>query len=141
MTTNALFKRTCPGDREYGFWVKPLKPQVIIGNTFMRANELREGQQGTAGAATTIVHTFVSSPHLHLLPSPPLDAGKYTIPPQVGNLNRRPYTTSVNHRLLLESGRDVSPTGRGPLNQEENIRSSCPTIQARRNASLGGGPD
>ena len=28
-----------------------------------------------------------------------------------GNLDRRPHTTPVNHRLLLEICRDVSPTG------------------------------
>ena len=43
MTTNALFKRTCPGDTEYGSWVKSLKPGVIIGNTSTRANELEGG--------------------------------------------------------------------------------------------------
>ena len=61
MATSALFKRTCPGDPEYGSWVKSLKPKVIIGNTSRRTNKLEEGQQGTAGAATTIVQTFISS--------------------------------------------------------------------------------
>ena len=65
-------KRTCTGDSEYGSWVKSLKPEVIIGNTSRRANELEEGQQGTAGAATTIVHTFLSSQaHLLMLKSTP----------------------------------------------------------------------
>ena len=72
MTTNTLFKRTCPGDPEYGSWVKSLKPEVIIGKTFRRANELEEGQQDTAGAATTIAHTFISSQaHLLMLESIP----------------------------------------------------------------------
>ena len=71
-------------------------------------------------------------PHLHLLPSPRLDAGQYTVPPQVGNLHRRPRTTPVNHRLLLESGRDVSPTNRDPLNQEENICRLCRKPSKRR---------
>ena len=72
MATSALFKRTCPGDPEYGFWVKPLKPEVIIGNTSRRAKKLEEGQQGTAGAATTIFHTFISSQaHLLMLGSTP----------------------------------------------------------------------
>ena len=66
MATKAQFKRTCPGDPEYGSWEKSRKPGVIIGNTSRRANELEEGQQGTAGAATNIVHTFISS-HAHLL--------------------------------------------------------------------------
>ena len=41
-------------------------------DTFRRANELEEGQQGTAGAATTIVHTFIfSQAHLLMLESTP----------------------------------------------------------------------
>ena len=43
MATRALFKRTCPGDSEYGSGVKSFKPEVIIGNTSRRANELEEG--------------------------------------------------------------------------------------------------
>ena len=46
--------------------MKSLKPEVIIANTSKRANELEERQQGTAGAAATIVHTFISS-QAHLL--------------------------------------------------------------------------
>ena len=72
MATNALFKRTCAGDPEYGSWVKSLKPEVIIRNTSRRANKLEEGQQNTEGAATTIVHTFISSQaHLLMLESTP----------------------------------------------------------------------
>ena len=44
MATKALFKRTCPGESENGSWVKSLKPEIIIGNTSRRANELEEGQ-------------------------------------------------------------------------------------------------
>ena len=121
MATSALFKRSCPGDPEYGSWVESLKPEVIIRNTTRRTNEPEEGQQDTAGAVTTIVHTFISS-QTHLL----MLEKKYTVPPQDGNLDGRPLTTPVDHRLLLESGRDVSPTGRGPLNQEENIHRLCP---------------
>ena len=41
-------------------------------DTPRRANELEEGQQGTAGAAITIVHTFISSQaHLLMLESTP----------------------------------------------------------------------
>ena len=70
--TEAQFKRTCPGDPEYGSWVKSREPEVIIENTFRRANELEEGQQGTTGAATNIVHTFISSQaHLLILESTP----------------------------------------------------------------------
>ena len=72
MATNALLKRKCPGDPEYGYGVKSLKPEVVIGNISRRTNELEEGQQGTAGAATTIVHTFISSQvHLLVLESTP----------------------------------------------------------------------
>ena len=72
MTTGVLFKRTCPGDPEHGSRVKSLKPEVVIGNTSRRANGLEEGQQGTAGTAPTIVHTFISSqPHLLILKSTP----------------------------------------------------------------------
>ena len=66
MATGVLFKRTCPGDSEYSFWIKSLKPEVIIGNTSRGENELEEGQQGTAGVATTIVHIFISY-QAHLL--------------------------------------------------------------------------
>ena len=45
MATNALLKRTCPEDPEYGSWVKSLKPEVIIGNTSRKANELEEAPQ------------------------------------------------------------------------------------------------
>ena len=48
------------------------------------------------------------------------------MPPQVGNLDSRPLTTSLDSRLLLESGRDVSPVGRSSLDQEEAIRRLCP---------------
>ncbi|CAN0440543.1 unnamed protein product [Ascophyllum nodosum] len=65
-------------------------------------------------------------PHLHLFTSPSLRAEKYAVLPQVGSLDRRPRTTPVNHRLLLENCRDVSPTGQSPLNQEENIRRLYP---------------
>ena len=65
-------------------------------------------------AATIIVHTFISS-------QAPLDAGKYTVPPEVGNLDRRPRTTPVNHGLLLESGRDVSPTSRVPSTKRKTF--------------------
>ena len=66
MVTRTLSNRTCPGDSEYGSWVKSLRPEIIIENTSRRADELEEGQQGTVGAATTIVHNFVSS-QAHLL--------------------------------------------------------------------------
>ena len=72
MATKALFKRTCPGDLEYGSWVKSRKPEVIIGNTSRRVNELEEGQQGIAGAAINIAYTFISSQaHLLILESTP----------------------------------------------------------------------
>ena len=70
--TSAMFKRTCPGDPEYGSWVKSLKPEVIIGNTSRRTSELEEGPQGTARAATAIVQAFISSQaHLLILESTP----------------------------------------------------------------------
>ena len=68
---------------------------------------------------------------LHVLSSLSPDAGKYTVLPQVGNVDSRSLTTPVDHRLLLESGRDVSPTGRGPLNQEDDIRRLCPKAEER----------
>ena len=86
-------------------------------------------QEGKRAGGRTTRHSRSSYHrclHLHLLRNPPLHAGKYAVLPQVGKLDRRPHTTPVNHRLLLESGRDVSPTGRGPINQEENIRRLCP---------------
>ena len=73
LAISALFERTCPGDPEYGSWVKSLKPEVIIGNTSRRTNELEEGpQQGTAEEATIIVQSFNSSQaHLLMLESTP----------------------------------------------------------------------
>ena len=123
MAINALFERTCPEDPEYGSWVKSLKPD--------HWEYIQEGKRARGRTTRHSRSSYHHCPHLHLLPSPPLDAGKHTIPPQVGNLDRRLYTTPVNHRLLLESGRDVSPTGRGLLNQEENIRRLCPKPSKR----------
>ena len=74
-------------------------------------------------------HRHCSS--LHSLSSSPPDAGKYAVPPQVRNLDSRSLTTPVDPRLLLESGRDVSLTRRGPFNQEENIRRLCPKPSKR----------
>ena len=52
--------------------MKSHKPEVVIGNTPRRANGLEEGHQGTTGAATNIVHTFISSQaHLLILESTP----------------------------------------------------------------------
>ena len=82
-------------------------------------------QEGKRAGRRTIRHSrrsYHHCPHLHLLPSPPLHAGKCAVLPQIGNLDRRPHTTPVNYRLLLEICRDASPTGQSPLNQEENIR-------------------
>ena len=66
MVANAQFEQTCPGDSKDGPWVKSRKPEVIIGNTSRRANELEEGQQGTTGAVTNIFYIFISS-QIHLL--------------------------------------------------------------------------
>ena len=41
---------------------------------------------------------------LYFLSSSPPDAGKHTVPPQVGNLDSRSLTTPHDHRLLLENG-------------------------------------
>ena len=81
-------------------------------------------QEGKRAGGRTTRHSTSSyhhRPYLHLLPSPSLDTGKYTVPPHVGNLDRRLLTTPVKHRLLLESGRNVSPTGQGSLNQEKTF--------------------
>ena len=94
-------------------------------DTSRRENEL--GERTTRHSMSSYHHC----PHLHFVPSPPLDAGKYAVLPQVGNLDRRPHNTPVNHRLLLGSCRHVSPTGRGPLNQEENIRCLYPKPSKR----------
>ena len=63
---NALFKRTCPGDPEYGYWVKSLKP-----------NHWECIQEGKRAGERTTRHSRSSyhhCPHLPLFPSPPLDA-------------------------------------------------------------------
>ena len=72
LATSALSKRNRSGDPEYGSWVKSLKLEVVIGSLPMGVSELKEGQQGTAGEATTIVHNFISSQaHLLMLESTP----------------------------------------------------------------------
>ena len=66
MAINTLFKRTCPGDPEYDSWVKSLKP-----------NHWKYIQEGKRAGGRTTMHSRSSyhhCPHLHLLPSPPLDA-------------------------------------------------------------------
>ena len=97
----------------------------FLGEVFQTLrNRWEQIQEGKRAGGRTRRHSRSSyhhCPHIHLLPSPPLDAGKYTVPPQVGNLDRRLLTTPVKHRLLLESGRNVSPTGRGPLNHEKTL--------------------
>ena len=61
MATKAKFKRTGPGDPEYGSWAESLKLEAIIGNTSRRTSELEpERPQGTARAATTIFQAFIS---------------------------------------------------------------------------------
>ena len=71
MATNPTFKRTIPGNPEYGSWVKPLKPEAIIGNTSGRTSELEPGgPQSPARAATTFVQAFIySQAHLLILES------------------------------------------------------------------------
>ena len=113
-----LLSSDAGGGVAFGHWITFLNSQVSPAMT----GHIQEGKRAGGRATRHSRSSYHPCPHLHLLPSPPLDAGKYAVPPQVGNLDRRPLTTPVNHRLLLESGRDVSPTGRGPLNQEENIR-------------------
>ena len=78
-------------------------------------------QEGKRAGGRTTRHSRSSyhrCPHLYLLTSPPLDAGKYTVPPQVVWTDR---TTPVNHRLLLESSRDVSPTSRVPSTKRKTF--------------------
>ena len=129
MTISAMFKRTRSGVR-------------FLGKVSQTRSKYWEHIQEDARAGGRATRHGRSSHHhypsLHFLSSSPLDAGK-----QVGNVDSRPFTTSVDFRLLLESGRDVSPAGWSPLNQEETIYMSLvpETIQVRRNASLGGMPD
>ena len=99
-----------------------------------RSNHWEHIQEGKRAGGRITRHSKSSyhhCPYLHFLSSPSLDAGKYTIPPQVGDLDNRPLITPVDHRILLESGRDIYPIGRGPLNQEETIRRLCPKPSKR----------
>ena len=125
MTTSSMSKRTCPGDLEYGSWVMSLKPEVIVENTSRRTSELevRTTRHGRSS------HRHYSS--LHFILSSSSDAGKYAVPPQIGNVYSLSLTTPVNYRLVLESDQHVSPTGQGPLNQEENVRCLCPKLSKR----------
>ena len=58
------------------------------------------------------------------LPSSPLGAGKYAVPPQVSNLDRRPHTTPVNHRLLLKAVK-MSAQQVGVPSTERNTFVAC----------------
>ena len=135
MATNVLFKRTCRGDPEYGSWVKSLKPEVIIGNTSKRANELEEGQQGTAGTATTIVYTFIASQaNLLMLESTPYHFKSAT---WTDDLTPLLSTTGYCWKVLEMSAQQLgSPKPRG---KHSSLVSEI--IRAQRNASLGGGLD
>ena len=97
-------------------------------------------QEGKRAGGRTTRHSssnYHHHPYLHLLPSPSLDTGKYTVPPQVGNLDRRLLTTLVKHKLLLENGRNISPTGQGPSTKRKHLSLVSEAIQARKHASLG----
>ena len=68
IATSTMFKRTSPGDPEYGFWARSLKPREIIGNKSRRTIELKEGPQSSTGDATAIVQIFISSQGHRLMP-------------------------------------------------------------------------
>ena len=66
MATRALSKRTCPGDSEYGSWVKSLKPEIIIGEHIQEGKLVR--RRTTRHSRSSYHHC----PHLHFLSSPHL---------------------------------------------------------------------
>ena len=66
MAINAMFKRTCPGDPECGSWVKSLKRN----HWECIQEDKRAGGRTTRHSRSSHHHR----PHLHILPSPPLDA-------------------------------------------------------------------
>ena len=115
------------GGVAFGHWMTFSNSQVSPTTT----GHIQEGKRAEGRTTRYNRSSYHHCPHLHLLPSPLLDAGKYTVPPQVGNLDRQPHTIPFNRRLRLESGRDVNPTGRDPLNQEENIRRLSPKPSER----------
>ena len=96
-----------------------------------RANELAEGQQGTAEAATTIVHTFIF-PQVHLLM---LESTPNLLRSAARTDDPTPQATA-GKRSKCKPNRSGSPQARG---NHSSLLSE--TIQARRNDSLGGGPD
>ena len=135
MATSALFERTCPGAPEDDSWMKSIKQKIIIGNTSRRTNELEEGQQDTTGAATTIVHTFISSRvHLLMLESTPylLKSATWTV---YSHHSCRPQATT-GKRSRYQPNRSGSPQPR-----EEHSSLVSKIIQAWRNVSLGGRPE
>ena len=104
-------------------------------DTSRRANELEEGQQGTAGAATIIVHTFIfSQAHVLTQESTPyfLKSATWT-----DDLTPLLSTTGYCWKAVKMSVQQV-----GVLSTKRKTLVACVrTIQARRNASLDGGPD
>ena len=61
MATSAMFKRTCPGDPDYGTGVKSLKPEVIIGNTSRRRSPQRRGEHSPLVSKTIQARRNASS--------------------------------------------------------------------------------
>ena len=99
------------------------RPRLDISR---RVNELEEGQQGTAGAATTIVHTFIFSlAHLLMLESTPylLKAATWT-----DDLTLLLSTTAYCWKAVEMSAQQVGV-----------LSTKFETIQAWRNASLSEG--
>ena len=125
MATGAMFKRTSPGDPDCGSLVRSLKPEAIIKKTSTRTSKLEEGPQGLTRAATAIVQALIPSQAHHLIP----EITPCLLKSATWTANFSP--TAVDNRVLLESGRDVSPTSRSPLNQEKNIRCLCPKLSKR----------
>ena len=111
-------KRTCPGDLKYGSWMKSLRPEVIIENTSSKANELKEGQQGTAGAAAIIVHTFISSQACLLM----VESTPCLLKSATCTADLSPLLSTAGHcwKAIEMSVQQV-----GVFNQEENTRRLC----------------
>ena len=109
------------------------------GRTSRRANELEEGQQGTAGAATTIVHTFIfSQAHLFMLESTPyfLKSATWT-----DDLTPLLSTTGYCWKAVEMSAQQVRVLSTKRKTFVACTRSHPSAEEARRKASLGGGPD
>ena len=110
-----------------------------------RSNHWEHMKEDKRAGGKTTRHGRSSHHHcssLHFLSSSPADAEYYTVPPPVGNLDRRSLTHSCRPQATARKRSRYQPNRSGsPQPRGEHSSLVSKTIQARRNASVGEGPD